>query len=189
MTAEKILEKLNELNKSFYTVADIVKISRQSPAVVKVALNRLVKRKKIVRLQKNVYVPAGKIPDYKLIAQQLDLTSYISFETALAQSNILSQLPYSLTLATARRSKKVKLGEQEIIYRKLKPNLIGDYSLVDGLRVASKEKALIDSLYLVSRGKMSLPVDELDMSSINKEKLKKLAKKYKLAKVIDGILP
>lgn len=178
MKSDILLEQLKTLNKPFYTVADFVLLTGQTPAVAKVALNRLVKNNKLQRLQKNIYTPKDTLINYKQIAQQLNPESYISFESALSKYDILSQIPYALTLATTKRSKIITLGSQEIIFRKIKKELADGYILENGLKIATPEKALLDTLYLIARGKMKISLKELDLSLINKTRLKQLLKKY-----------
>ncbi|MFH1427767.1 MAG: hypothetical protein ABIG60_04555 [Patescibacteria group bacterium] len=177
MTSEKLIEKLNNYNKSFYSISDLEIITGQSRPVLRVVLNRLVKKNKIIRLQKNLYVLNYNI-NYELIAEQLNPESYISFETVLAQAGILSQIPYSLTLATTKRSKTITLGQQEIIYRKIKSSLYFGYFLDNQVKIAYPEKALLDLLYLILRGKSKANLEELDFTKINKESFKKYLAKY-----------
>jgi predicted transcriptional regulator of viral defense system len=178
MKSNKLLEKLNLLNKTFYTVNDILTITKQSRQTARVALSRLVKRGGLQRLIKNIYAPKNKVADLEAIAEQLDTTSYLSFESALSRYGILSQVPYAVTLATAKKSKVFDVGEQQIVYRKIKPELFGEYVLENNLRIATPEKALLDILYLISRGKAFMALDELDLSVINKKLLLQMAEKY-----------
>ncbi len=178
MKSEQLIEKLNKYNKSYYTVADIQKIVVQPRAAVLVMLNRLVKSGKIIRLRKNIYLPKDTLVNYELIAQQLESRSYLSFESALARFGILSQIPYAITLATVNRSKKIFLGEQEIVYRKIDKKLFFNYVDENGIRIATPEKALLDMAYLYARGKVSLNINELNSEGINFRKLKALLKKF-----------
>lgn len=178
MKSETLITQLKTLKKPFYTVANFILLTGQTPAVAKVALNRLVKNNKLRRLQKNIYVPKDALINYELIAEQLDIESYISFESALSKYGLLDQIPYALTLATVKRSKTITLGNQQITFRKIRKELAGGYILENGLRIATPEKALLDTLYLITRGKIKLSLKELNLSLINKTKFKQLLKKY-----------
>lgn len=178
MKSEQFIIKLKQFNKSFYTLADMQIIVMQSRSVLRVLLSRLVKDGKLLRLQKNIYVLKDKVIDYEFIAAQIDSTSYISFESALSVYGILSQIPYVMTFATAKRSKKITLGSQKIVYRKLKMALINNYVLEKNRKIATPEKAFLDTLYMIDRGKMSLSLTELDLSILNKKKLQILVKIY-----------
>ena len=178
MRSEELIKKLIKINKSFYTTADIIKITGRPRQSVLVTLNRLVEAGKLVRLRRNNYVLAGQNINYELIAEQINPESYISFESALSRYGILSQIPYSLTLATTSRSRIIILGNREIIYRKIKKDLFGNYKIENNIRVAYPEKAFLDLLYLISRGQSRMNLDELDLSVFNRSKLKRLSKKY-----------
>lgn len=178
MKSQEIINKLNNFNKSYFTFKDFELMLGKNAESIKTVLNRLVKSKNLTRLARNIYVLPEKIQDFELIAQQLNLFSYISFESALSYYGILSQVPYALILATTKKSKTITLGEKTIIYRRIKKELFFGYSLENNIKLALPEKALADSLYLITRGKLTLPLDELDLSSINKKEMEEILKKY-----------
>jgi predicted transcriptional regulator of viral defense system len=178
MKSEQLIEKLKKINKSFYNIADLEKITGQSRSAVRVLLGRLVLAEKLIRLRRDIYVIKDNAIDYRLIAQQIDDSSYVSFESALAEYGILSQIPYALILATNKKSKTIFLGDQEIIYRKIKKDLFGGYVMVEKIKIATPEKALLDLIYLKYRGKSKLSLEELDLDMIDKNELIKLSIKY-----------
>jgi predicted transcriptional regulator of viral defense system len=105
------------------------------------------------------------------LANLLYTPSYLSFESALSRYGILSQIPYAMTLATTRRSKKMTLDGTAVEYRQLREDLFFGHRLEKGLDIAEPEKALLDALYLVKRGKLSLALEELDLSGLSLKKL------------------
>lgn len=178
MKTSKLLEKLDSVNKTFYTINDILIITKQPRSTVRVALNRLVKQGELRRIIRNIYIPENRIVDLEVVAEQIDASSYLSFESALSRYGILSQIPYAVTLATNNKSKVFTVGEQQIVFRKIKPEFFGGYIIENNLRVATPEKALLDILYLISRGKAFISLDELDLSVVNKNLLLKMTEKY-----------
>jgi len=52
------------------------------------------------------------------------------------------------------------------------------YQLERGIYIAEPEKALLDQLYLVSRGKRSLSLQELDLRNIDKARFKAYAERF-----------
>ncbi len=178
MKTDELIKKLKQLNKSYYAMADFQLLLGQSRPSIRVVLNRLVKSGKLLRLRKNVYVLNEERINYQLIAQQLDRTSYLSFESILSEAGILSQIPQIITLASFKRSKKITLGERAVEYRKLKKEFDFGYYLREGIKSAYPEKALIDLLYLKARGKSYLNLSELDLNDLNKEKVKKYLINY-----------
>ena len=181
MATKPILRKLLDLGKDYYTTADLEKIFGARRESLLVALSRLVKKGEMVRLQKGLYQLAGIPLNVEKIASEIYQPSYISFETALSKYGILSQIPYALTLATPRRPKKMILQERLVEYRRLKKELFGDFSLQnDGSYLASPEKALLDELYFISKGRATIDLEELDLGEIDRQKLLEIAKKFPL---------
>ena len=145
---------------------------------LKVALSRLVKNGKILRIRKNVYQLPDKVYDLRKIAWQLYPPCYLSFESALNECGILSQIPYIITFATTNKSKKMTLGREEIEFRQIKKDLFFGYKTQNGLFAAFPEKALADQIYFVSRGLTNLNFKELDLDNVSPRKFKSFIKSY-----------
>jgi len=176
-----LVQQLLSLNKPFFTPSDLEKILGQKRPALYVTLNRLVKYGVLIRLRRGVYQVALQRPNLARIANQLVYPSYLSFESALSRYGILSQVPYILTFATSQRSRRINLGETEVEFRQLKSELFFGYTLEQGLHVAEPEKALLDQLYMVARGLSNLALDELDMSSLDRERLHAYAIRFPAA--------
>lgn len=176
--AFKTLAKLKEIKKDFYTIADLEKIFGLGRDSLLVALSRLEKRGQIIRLSKGIYQLPESGPSLEKIATEFYQPSYISFETALAKYGILSQIPYAITLATTNRPKKQVLQDRALEYRQLKKELFFGFLLEGGIYFATPEKALLDELYLVSKGLAALDFSELDLGEIDKKKFFQLAEKF-----------
>lgn len=167
-----------DLNKSYFTVSDLQKILGLKRESLLVTLTRLTKEGVLVRMKRGVYGVFTDTLDLKKIGSEIYFPSYISFETALSYFGILSQIPYTVTFATLRGSKKITVGGSEIEYSHLKKDLFFGYNLSNGIYIAEKEKALLDELYMIARGKRSINIEELDLREINKDKLYDYASKF-----------
>lgn len=174
----ELLLKLASFRKAYFTVADLEKILGLPRKSVYVTLHRLVKSGLLIRLRQNAYTIFTEVVDAEKIANELYFPCYFSFESALSRDGILSQIPFTLRFATTRPSKKMILGDVEVEFSHLKPELFFGYTLENGQNTALPEKALLDQLYLVSRGKASLNIGELDLRDLNKEKFEAFAKKF-----------
>ncbi|MBU3965597.1 hypothetical protein KJ695_04575 [Patescibacteria group bacterium] len=172
------ISELKNYDKAFFTLNDLVKIFNVDEDILKVALNRAAKSGKIIRLRKNLYQLPDKIYDPKKVASELYQPSYLSFESALSEYGILSQIPYILTFATTNKSKKIALGTQRAEYRQIKKELFFGYELKNGIFIALPEKALCDQLYFISRGLAALNFKELNLSKIFFKKFLFFARKY-----------
>lgn len=177
-TDTDLIKKLTAFNKSYFTVGDLEKILGLKRKSLYVTLNRLTKSGVLERLRKNVYILFTQMNDAEKVANEIYYPSYLSFEKALSTCGILSQVPYTYTFATIKPSKKMMIGDFEIEYSHLKEELFFGYVLKNGKNIALPEKALLDQLYLVSRGVRTLNIEDLDLKEINKERLEEFAKKY-----------
>ena len=172
------IDKLKNYNKTFFTLNDLAIIFGAKEKSLKVALSRLVKNGKILRIRKNVYQLPDKVYDLRKTAWQLYPPCYLSFESALNECGILSQIPYIITFATTNKSKKMTLGQQEVEFRQIKKDLFFGYKMQNGLFAAFPEKALADQIYFVSRGLANLNFKELDLDDISPRKFKSFIKLY-----------
>ena len=166
-----LIQRLLSLNKPYFSPADMEKILGQKRPALYVTLNRLVKYGVLVRLRRGVYQVALRTPDLARIANQLVYPSYLSFESALSRYGVLSQVPYTWTFATPHRSRRLTLGDTVVEFHQLKDELFFGYALEGGLYLAEPEKALLDQIYLMTRGLTGLPLDELDLSPLDWKRL------------------
>lgn len=174
----ELIKRLRGFNKSYFNVADLEKVLNLKRDSLYVTLNRLVHSGVLVRLGKNIYSLFTESVDIEKIANELYFPSYLSFEQALSQYSILSQIPYAQTFATIRPAKKMVIAGVSIEYSHLKKELFFGYLLINGKYTAEKEKALLDELYMVSMGKRSIDILELDLKDIDKNKLEEYAKAF-----------
>ena len=182
------LAKLNTINKDYFTFSDLLKLWDGSPNSLKVSLSRAVKNGELKKLKTNIYIPSDRNVSIEKIANKIYYPSYFSFESALSSYGILSQIPYVLTFATPLKTKKITLDDVRIEYRQIKKDLFFGFVLKDGLYVALPEKALLDSFYLASLGKLELNFRRLDYGKINKKRFDLWLKKYpeKMRKTIEN---
>lgn len=73
--------------------------------------------------------------------------------------------------------KKIIAGAT-VEFNHLKKDLFWGFELKGGKYIAEREKALFDQLYMVSLGKRSINIEELDLREIDKVKLENYAKKF-----------
>jgi len=174
----ELIKKLRDFHKSYFTVADLEKVLDLKRNSLYVTLNRLVKSGVLIRLAKNIYSLFTESVDIEKIANELYFPSYLSFEQALSQYSILSQIPYTQTFATTRPSKKMVIADVAVEFSHLKKELFFGFSLKKGKNIADKEKALLDQLYMVSLGKRSIAIEELDLKEIDKDRLREYGKRF-----------
>jgi predicted transcriptional regulator of viral defense system len=176
MSDIEFLKKLRSFNKSYFTLADLEKILGLSRDSLYVTLNRLVKTGVLVRLMRGIYQPEFQVIGLEKVANELYYPSYLSFESALSIYGILSQIPYTLLFATVRRSKKITLSGREVEYRQLKKDYFFGYILKNGIYIAEPEKALLDQLYMLSKGRAAADISEWSLVGLEKKKFLKYSR-------------
>ncbi len=178
MKTIELIKVLEGLNRPFYTIADIEKVTGLSRNSLYVTLNRLVDRGVLERVGSGIYRLFTTPPSVEKVASSLYIPSYLSFESALSRYGILTLIPYTLTFATTRKSKRWTIEGRDIEFRQLKRELFWGYEMEGGIYIARPEKAFLDLLYFASRGKASIDMDEIDMAKLSVSELEKLSKKF-----------
>ena len=140
------------------------------------SIQRLSKSGHLKRLMKDKYVFTGsQYNDFEL-ANYLVNPSYVSFESALSFYGILPQFTYTITSATTKRSKKTFLIK-EFEFTHIDDSLYWGFEKNKNYLIARPEKAILDQIYLSTKGLRGLDVDDLDLSALNKDLLKVYANK------------
>ena len=178
MKAIELLKLLQKMNKPFYTIADLEKITSLPRESLYVALKRWEGGGIIERVTQGVYVPMGSNISLENVAAQLYIPNYLSFESALAKYGVLNLIPYTLTFATTRKTRKYTLRKQEIEFRQVSAELFFGFEMKNGIYIALPEKAFLDEVYFVARGKAALDFDEVDIQKLSSKTLKDYSKRF-----------
>ncbi|MEK7633226.1 MAG: hypothetical protein AAB437_00085 [Patescibacteria group bacterium] len=141
-------------------------------------VNRLIESGVLIKIERNKYSLKKYSCSEFALANFMYESSYVSFESALSFYGVLSQFPYEVTSATLGQTRLKKFNEKEYGYYHLKKSLFWGYIKEDNYLIADKEKALVDQLYLSSKGIKKIHLEEYDLSLINKSKLKSYILKY-----------
>ncbi len=184
----KLIKKLKDIPKRYFTLTDIKKISSISEESLRVAMSRLVKNGEIRRISRGIYSVDLDEINWESFACETYQPSYISFESALAIHNVLSQKPVHITLATTNRSKRMAIKDKSIIYRHIQPDLFWGFEKSGSYLIADPEKALLDLIYLSLRGYAKFDCEEIDLGFINKEKLNKYLKIFDISRMNDIVI-
>jgi len=178
MKGIELLKILQKINKPFYTIPDLEKITNLPRNSLYVALKRWETGEIIERVSQGIYIPMGANVSLENVAAQLYIPNYLSFESALARYGVLNLIPYTLTFATTRKTKKYTLQKQETEFRQISSELFFGYEMRNGIYIASPEKAFMDQIYFATRGKTTLDLDELDIKKLSIKTLKDLSNKF-----------
>lgn len=174
----------NLSRKLYFTTEDLAKLFEIKSESAKVLATRYTKKGIFIRLKKDFYVlnqnwQNYSINEYLKLANLLQVPSYISFMTALNFYEITTQLQRNfIESAAQKRTAKFDIQGTLFSYYKLKKSLYFDFIKRDGVFIAIPEKALIDSIYLYSFGKYKIDLNSIDLTKLDKRKLKALIKLY-----------
>lgn len=175
---QKLIQEIKKIPKEYFSLNDIRKIFHLKEGGLSVAVNRLVKSGEIIRLAQGIYSINPAKVNWEQLAIESYYPSYLSFEWVLAKYNILSQKPMHLTLATAKRSNRIKTIQYDFIYHHLKKDLFWGYEQKDGVLIANKEKAFLDLAYLSLNGYAKFDVDEMNLKLLDRGLLKRYLKRF-----------
>jgi len=179
MNTIKLLRKLENTGKAYYTPADMAKITGLSGTALKVRVSRLKKAGVIESAGRGIYTVPGVKADPEKAANDALYPSYISFGSALSKYGVVSEVPYVLEFATTKPTRRKKIGGMNVLYRKLRKELFFGYSLAGGVFIAEPEKAFLDLLYMKVMGKeKGLEPDKIDRGKINRKKAMAYASKF-----------
>jgi len=164
----KVTKKLYDSELSLFTVnslKSLLEISSESTFYN--LIDRLAQNDVLNRIEKGKYrLKDANIHEYQ-IANFIYRPSYISFESALSFYGILSQFPQSIYSSTTKRSQEKITANKHYIYHHLKKDCFGGYLKKEEFLIATPEKALVDQIYLVSKGIKNIDIDGLNLAKIN----------------------
>lgn len=170
--------------KPFFTAKDLADALGIKPQSAWVLASRYVKNGLFLRLKNNFYILAEvwqnlSRDDFLKISNFLQVPSYISFMSALSYYEVTTQLQRNFfESASLKRSRKFDIKETAFNFYKLKKQYYFDFVKIDGIFIATKEKAFVDSAYLYSFGKYKPDFSSLDLNKLDKDRLKKIIKPF-----------
>jgi predicted transcriptional regulator of viral defense system len=178
--------KLTKIGKPYFGYQEIAKALGIGEASAKVAASRYVKQGLLVRIKKNMYVlrevwnGAGREEKFCL-ANLGQVPSYISLMTAMDYYEVTSQVQRDLFESVAvKRTKEIHVDGTIFRYVKVASTLYFSFKKERGFFIATPEKALLDAFYLMSYGRYALDISALDVTKLDRKKIKQLSKKFPL---------
>lgn len=155
-------------------------------------IDSLIKLGVLERAEKGRYLVKDNLGNDFQIANLLYRPSYVSLETALNLYGILSQFPTEVTSVTTKRKKVKQITGKLYVYYHLSPRHYWGFEKRQGALIAQPEKALLDSIYLTSKGIKRVDIEELDLSSIRTNRIVELSRYFPqtrgFRKLIENVL-
>lgn len=173
------VNKIHNSGQKIFSLHDLSRLLEISvPRSARAIANKLVSIQILARLEKNSYMTVNPSPSRFTIANLLFSPSYISLETALNYHGILSQFPHEITSVTPKKSTTKQADGQIFSYAHIKTILFFGYEKTDDQLIALPEKALLDQLYLSSKGLRTIHLDEYDLARINQPRFYRFGKLF-----------
>ncbi len=150
-------------------LADTMGIKRSS---AKVVCSRYVAQDLLIRLRKDLYIRSEDwdglgTSDLFRIANRLQVSSYISLTSALSFHEVTTQVqPGYVESVAQKRTTQYEIKGIVFSYTKIQQDLYFGFQKVDGIFIASPEKALLDAIYMQSIGRYSIDMAALDLTKI-----------------------
>jgi predicted transcriptional regulator of viral defense system len=164
--------------KSIYNFAEFMRISMLPVPSLRRAIQRLLKKRLLLKLSKELYANPLAAPSLEEVASVLYPPSYVSLESALFMHGILEQAPHLLTCVSTNKTKTFRTDLGEIAYFHLKRELFFGYEITDRVPLAWPEKAALDFVYIQRQNGLTPSLDEWNWESLNVDKMNSLAKSY-----------
>ncbi len=168
------LNKLYKNNISLLTTLDIENLLQiKSSRTLEDLIKRLIQENVLTSVERGKYYITSKQPSNFEIANFLYSPSYISFETALNYYGLLSQFPLEITSATLGKKTEKEMNKQLFTYSHIDKKFFTGYYKESNYLIATKEKALFDEIYLISKSiKSENILENLDLSNFEMVKFK-----------------
>jgi hypothetical protein len=123
----------------------------------------------------------------EVLAQRLYPDSYVSLGTVLARRLLIGSVPAKTVYAVKTgRNRAFISAFGNLIYCGIARRLVFGFEYENGVRYATAEKAFLDTLYFYQKGfRFSFNIfGDMDISRVDKEKVKTFLKQYKNPKFI-----
>ena len=150
-TAADAYARLRALGAPVVTNADAGALWRQDASATTHTLRRLARAGLVSRLRHGLWA-VDAIRDPLVVAPVLTrpYPCYGSGWTALARHGMIDQIPQSIHVASTARPRVVPTTVGGFVIHQLHPALFGGFTRHDGVALATPEKALFDTVYLLA---------------------------------------
>jgi predicted transcriptional regulator of viral defense system len=177
MSSETITKLLNA-ESLFFSVLSLQSLFNLTRESARTKASRLVKRGILVRLQRDLYTLANRKYSLFSLANALHQPSVISLETALNYWGIIVQVPQTI-FSIGLGSYQCINENTQFVYRRIQPELFRfGQTKVEDFFIVEPEKALLDTLYMKSKGLIELLAEDVDISKLDPELLAYYSRLY-----------
>jgi predicted transcriptional regulator of viral defense system len=167
MNAAVALARLQALGKPVLTSDDAVLALGVQRSAATHMLKRLAGAGLLKRIRHGLWTTDPKL-DPLLLPEYLTapFPSYVSFQSALFFHGMVSQIPHVIFVASLAQTRRVRTSLGTFSIHRVAPSVFGGYEIVkpSGVRLATPEKALLDTLYLApTRSRLFAHLPEVEL--------------------------
>lgn len=167
MSGTASFARLRRLGKPVITTDEAALALNSTRSAASHALSRLAASGLVERVRRGLWAVDRPV-DPLLLPEYLTapLPSYVSFQTALFLHGMISQIPHVTYVASLAQTRRVKTRLGTFSVHRLAPGFFGGYETApaSGVRVATPEKALLDTLYLApARSRLFAHLPEIEL--------------------------
>jgi hypothetical protein len=169
------INELIKLDRKIYHTGDLALLwNISNKNTLYTAIKRYIQKGILIPVYKGLYttLPISQLSPIDLGRAIIHKYTYLTTESVLAQSGVISQVPNAYTFVTDQ-SRYVSLGSVSFLYRQLKIDFLYNpvgVIIQNGNPVASLERAVADMVYFNPRYHFDIP------ESIDFEKVKAIQK-------------
>ncbi len=167
MNAPAALAHLRALRKPVVTTDEAVLVLRAERSAATHTLRRLATAGLLKRVRHGLWATDLDL-DPLVLPEYLTtpFPSYVSFQSALFFHGMVSQIPSVIYVASLAQTRTVRTSLGTYSIHRLAPTVFGGYEIerTSGVRLATPEKALLDTLYLApARSRLFAHLPEVEL--------------------------
>jgi len=166
LTPTAVLARLNRMGKPVLTTGDAALHLGVSLSAASHALHRLAKGGLILSVRRGLFsldlrIDPLRLPEY-LTAP---FPAYVSLQTALQLHGLIRQIPRVVYVASLAPTRRIKTSVSVYSVHRLAPGFFGGFvTTPGGVKLATPEKALLDTLYLApARSRLFAALPEVEI--------------------------
>ena len=142
-------------------------------------ISALEKNQKLFRVKRGYYVSANF--DLEVLSQKLCPDSYLSCSNALLRHGLITTVAKNTALSIkVGKRREYEVRGKKVFHLGIEPRLYFGFEKVDGIKVATPEKAFLDTLYYYQKGRAYFfdIYSDIDTAPLKRKRLEKYLGQY-----------
>lgn len=176
--------KLRRIQRLYFGYEEIARVLGITLLSAKVTAVRFVKNGVLVRPKRNIYILRERwdrmdMEEKFILANIIQSPSYVSLMTALDYYQVTTQIQQDfIESVLVNRTKQIESKGNIFKYTKIDKKLYFGFVKEKNFFIATREKAFLDALYLMSLKKYSFDISSIDLGKLDIKIIKKMIKEF-----------